>query len=139
MNATKQTTVAEFIANLGIRTECAWADRNPHMDESEWSRAATHWKVTFKMGRRQMTVYFSQGAAHTSEPKAEDVLDCLASDAVGLDNARSFEDWAAEYGYDTDSRKAERTFKACKRQYLQLLKFLGERLALKLMYETERQ
>jgi hypothetical protein len=39
----------------------------------------------------------------THAPEAADVLDALALDASGYDNAGSFEEWADEYGYDADS------------------------------------
>lgn len=54
------------------------------------------------------TPYY-MGAALTNEPTALDVLACLLSDAEGYDSAVAggFESWAAEYGYDDDSRKAE--------------------------------
>ena len=67
------------------------------------------------------------GPALTDEPDAADVLNCLASDASGYENAGSFEEWAGEYGYDTDSRSAERTFSAVESQTLALRSFLGER------------
>jgi len=31
-----------------------------------------------------------------------------------LDNAASFEEWADEFGFDRDSRKAEKTWKSCR-------------------------
>jgi len=58
-------------------------------------------------------------------PTAADVLNCLASDAAGVENARSFEDWCADYGYDTDSRKAEKTFRVCEQQRDSLKGFIG--------------
>jgi len=48
------------------------------------------------------------------------------SDAQSVDDARDFEDWCAELGYDTDSRKAERTFRACQRIAERLRQFLGD-------------
>lgn len=45
-------------------------------------------------------------------PSIGDVMQSLARDADAID-AASFEDWAAEYGYDTDSREAERIYRAC--------------------------
>lgn len=45
-------------------------------------------------------------------PKLKDVMYCLCSDAQVL-NSGGFEDWANEYGYDTDSRKAEDTYREC--------------------------
>jgi len=104
-----------------------YVDRNPHMATDNWQ--ANHYKVTLRARiggkRKQYTVYFSQGYGIHHDPQCEDILDCLASDAQGVECARDFEDWASEYGYDTDSRKAEQTFKACQREADKLRKFLG--------------
>ena len=40
---------------------------------------------------------------------------CFVSDA--LSGLYSFDEFCSEYGYDTDSRKAEKVYKACKRAY----------------------
>jgi hypothetical protein len=133
------TTIAEFIKANGIKMNADQADRNPNMaDDSDWGRGASHWKCTFRKGQRQMTTYFSQGAAHTKAPKAADVLNCLASDAGTIDNARSFEDWASELGYDQDSRKAERIHKACLRETDKLEDFLGRTAFDTLLRDVER-
>lgn len=58
-------------------------------------------------------------------PTASDILDCLASDACGYDDARTFEDWASNYGYDTDSRKAESIYHTIGQQAKALRHFLG--------------
>jgi hypothetical protein len=73
-----------------------------------------------------LTVPFYMGAAHTSEPTAADVMTCLASDASSYENARSFEDWASDLGYDTDSRSAEKVYKACERITAKLRVLLGD-------------
>lgn len=52
------------------------------------------------------------------EPKLADVLHCLLVASDVLDYSR-FEDWAAEFGYDSDSRTAERTYQQCLQQSLQ--------------------
>lgn len=44
-------------------------------------------------------------------PMAADVLYSLILDASAIDE--SFEDWAANFGYDTDSRKALSTYNQC--------------------------
>jgi hypothetical protein len=50
-------------------------------------------------------------------------LYCFVSDAVsGLD---SFEDFCSNFGYDTDSREAEKTWKTCKRSTDKALRVLG--------------
>src|ERR1051325_8456409 len=85
-----------------------WADATPNL-AGDKDGAASHYKVTFRRGRRQFTTYFSMGAAHTKEPTAAEVLDCLASDVSGFQNAGSFESWCDEYGYDHDSGRPGRT------------------------------
>jgi hypothetical protein len=135
----KEMKLNTFIEARHIRMEAKYVDRNPNMAaDDEWMRSATHWRVTFRRGRHQLTTYFSQGSAITGEPTAADVLDCLASDASSIDNARGFEEWASELGYDADSRKAEKTFKACERSAEKLHNFLGPALYQQLLYETER-
>jgi hypothetical protein len=58
-------------------------------------------------------------------PKFADVLHSLVSDAGAIDHA-SFEDWASEYGYDTDSRKGEAIYRTCLEFGLKLRNALGE-------------
>lgn len=118
-------------------------DKRPDKLMADMPDGSRHWRVI--LGRRQptgqyhqMTVYFSQGPAIEREPSAEDVLDCLASDYSGFDNARSFEDWCGEYGYDTDSRKAEATYRAVQQQAEKLERFLTRELAQQLAYGVER-
>lgn len=57
-------------------------------------------------------------------PTLDDVLSCLILDASAID-AGSFEDWAQEFGYDTDSRAAEKIYDACVKTALQLRSMLG--------------
>lgn len=45
-------------------------------------------------------------------PSIGDVMQSLATDADALD-AGGFEEWAADLGYDTDSREAESIYRAC--------------------------
>ena len=125
----------EFVARHNIKMACKRIDSNPHMPD--WNDA-NHYKCKLTRGRKQMTVYFSQGYGISHEPEAADVLNCLADDSAGVSNARSFEEWAEEYGYDTDSRKAEKTYKVCVKQAARLLSFLGEGLYNKLLWKTRR-
>lgn len=72
-------------------------------------------------------------------PKAESVLDSLAMDASSYENARNFEDFAAEFGYDTDSRKAEAMYRACGDTAKELRHLLGRDGYENLLWKTERQ
>jgi hypothetical protein len=101
---------------------------------SEDSFDADWYRVTLKRGRRQLTTPFGMGRALCREPTAEDVLQSLLSDASSADE--SFEDWCGEYGYDTDSRKAERTYQQVQTQTAKLRAFLGDDFEA-YMYETD--
>lgn len=57
-------------------------------------------------------------------PLLRDVLYCLVLDASVIDCA-TFEEWASEYGYDTDSREAEKTYRSCLEIALQLRALIG--------------
>ena len=46
-------------------------------------------------------------------PSLEDVMYSLLLDGSPDFDAMSFDDWCGDYGYDTDSRKAEQTYKQC--------------------------
>lgn len=121
----------QFVSKHGIKIVSDYADSNPNMPDARYPM--NHYRVTLTRRnedkkRRQMTLYFSMGTGIKGEPTADDVLDCLASDSAGIENARDFDDWCADYGYDSDSRSAERTYKACERQAKRLEKFLGDSL-----------
>jgi hypothetical protein len=127
-----------FADRHGIAMKVERTDRNPSMPES---RDMDHWKCTLirkqpDSGRPQrMTVTFSMGLGHHgAEPTITEVLESLASDAATVDNAGSFEDFCSELGYDSDSRTAERTFKACEHIASRLKNFLGDDLYQSLLW-----
>ena len=128
-------TIYEFIQahNIGMSVEPT--DSNPNMADSE---KMDHWKVCLHRGKSRMTLVFSMGSAHHGkEPATADVLDCLASDASGMNGG--FEDWCSETGYDSDSRWAERTYNTIRNQTTRLERFLGPVAFETLLYHTERE
>mgnify|MGYP001769558210 CR=1 FL=1 len=127
-------TMKAFVNQNKVKIEVDYADENKL--NPDW-KDANHYKVTLKCNGKQLTTYFSQGYGITGEPKPEDVLNALASDSSGVENARSFEDWASEYGYDTDSRKAEKIYNVCVKQSEKLKSFLGDDKYQDLLYNTE--
>ncbi len=141
--ATDTVTIEQFVNANRISIKADRVDRNPHMKDSD---RMDNWKVTLKrkIGKpapgsgRAMTLYFSMGIGHNgAAPEAKEVLSCLASDAAGVANAQSFEDWCSEYGYDTDSRTAEKTYKTVEHQAARLKTFLGDDLYNQLLWHTE--
>jgi hypothetical protein len=122
----------------------------------EWGHEHFLWRVTLLYKGRSFKTDFKCGVAHVYPPKsprgghkrdctsdhalskeskcgpgkpkppdAPDVLSCLCSDATSADRV-TFEDWCSDFGYDTDSRKAEKTYLACVDTNAKLHRFLGE-------------
>lgn len=58
----------------------------------------------------QIAAVVEQGVAITTRPSAEEVADSLVSEVSAYRDAGSFESWADEFGYDSDSRKAEKLY-----------------------------
>lgn len=145
---TEQTTItiSEFAKKHELRVEFREVRRNPNMEGMD--KNARHYDVTLYRGpgtAYSMNLYYSKGSALPRGVKVEEVLDCLASDAAGYDNARDFEDWASEYGYDPDSRKAEGIYDLIGRQCRDLQYVLkgqkgthGNSAYAELLYEVER-
>lgn len=63
------------------------------------------------------------GSRKLSPPSLSDVLGCLCSDAEAINE--TFEDCAANFGYDSDSRKAEKIFNDCRETGFNLLRVIG--------------
>lgn len=110
---------------------------NNAQDLDDWQRSAHPWTIELRYQRRRMTVDFWTGQA-LGEPTTSDVLSCLASDAAGYENTRSFNEWASDYGYDTDSRKTEQVFNQVRKQSEKLKKLLGDDYS-SIVYANEDQ
>lgn len=83
-------------------------------------------RFVFKMklirGRKSYTFHFGQSIVNGDRrPKMYDVLSCLQKWDCG-----TFENFCYEYGYDTDSRKAERTYKAVCKEYKAVVRLFGD-------------
>ena len=124
--ATDTVTIAQFIKEHHIRMTAERTDSNPSMPDS---RNMDHWKCVLTRKEntrtRRMTVYFSMGYGHNGKaPKAADVLSCIASDSATVENS-DFEEFCSEFGYDSDSRKTEKTYKACEHMAKRLQNWLN--------------
>lgn len=79
-------------------------------------------KMRLTRGRKSYTFTFGQSIANGSqEPTLYDVLSCLQKYDCG-----TFENFCDEYGYDTDSRSAERIYKGCVKEYNAVARLFGD-------------
>lgn len=80
-------------------------------DDDNWQHYSYTVRVHNTNGRHFDTPWM-QGTAITTDPveQVAEIVDSLISDVWSYQQAEDFEDWAAEYGYDPDSRKAEKIY-----------------------------
>lgn len=92
--------------------------------QSDWQRNANGYRCTLRYQGRQYSFDFWQGTGITSDPTAEGCLECLLSDAQS--GELDFEQFCGDLGYDTDSRSAEATWKACQKVNENMRRLLGD-------------
>ena len=107
-----------------VRCSCVFGAKLDWDKQDDWQHAANGYSVVLRYHGRQMTVDYWMGSANTKEPDAAGVLSSLLLDAAA--DEQSFEDWCSEFEYDTDSRKAEKTYQACCKIAAKVKKLLGD-------------
>lgn len=114
----------------------SWADRAPYgMTRKDWENLPLPGVRRISLAQEQ----WQKAVYRPKPPELSSVLDCIASDCAGYESARHFEDWASEYGYDTDSRKAEYAYRQVGDEYRAFESLLGRAALRELMFETERE
>ena len=119
-------TIAEWIERTGAaRTGAKRRKDNPNA--VGFLAGSYHWTVTMRSGAgAKMAVPFTKGPGLGPDtPELADVLGCLVSDARPIVDGATFGDWAGDFGFDTDSRRAERIYTACQRQTAELRTWAG--------------
>lgn len=117
---TDPTPLGSLCAELGMTAQ---SQRVVKRKDGGGEGMTKHWMVKLECGGRSLFVGFSGGVA-VHDPRVDDVLARLVSDADAADV--TFEDWCGDFGYDQDSRKAEKLYRACADQRPRLLALLGE-------------
>lgn len=95
----------------------------PNSDKKD-NTLHNQFKITIKtpLGRATFDFYgshqdYTNGQTEMNESELKHALYCFVSDACSAKN--SFEDFCSEFGYDEDSRKAEKIYKACEKSLSQ--------------------
>lgn len=97
--------------SMGLKMLIKGSDYRKHFPEDKQNRYV--FKIQLKKDGKQYSFYFGQSIAEGSnEPTLYSVLACLQKYDVG-----SFEDFCGEFGYDEDSRQAERIYKAVTKEF----------------------
>ncbi len=109
-----------------LEVSMSYVDRGIHIEKDAnhpWEHHAYTVKVT--RGAESFETTYKQGMAHEDAPSLVAVVACLMSDARAGELG-SFETFCGEYGYDTDSRRAESTYNACRDTSAAMRRLLGE-------------
>lgn len=97
--------------------------------DSMWQPTVLRWECENGFAATFTTFGFSKSnipnRLNPIQPDMVDVLCSLASDSDVID-AGGFESWASDFGYDTDSRKAESIYRACLDIALKLRAAIGD-------------
>lgn len=79
-------------------------------------------KMKLKRNKKSYTFTFGQSIADKDKtPTMYDILSCIEKY-----NPECFEDFCSEYGYDTDSRKAYKTYLAVCKEYNAVERLFGD-------------
>lgn len=143
-------TMFDFINRNQIMMKVEATTNNPNFVDSD---DMDHWHCTFTrfdpVSSPIVITFFSTGVGHRTKPRRSwekvkpippsigTVLSCLAQDAAGVENAKWFDNWCSECGYDSDSRKAERIWNLCREGARELEEFLGHTEYQALLFDTE--
>jgi hypothetical protein len=148
-------TAADIISETGLALAFRHVPTHydPKAKGDEWNHV--EWQCTLTTPRGSFETTYSQGIDHLPKsintrnptlhdaeqiaaalntgchprfkrlptPDPLDVLAALCGNSTAADE--TFENWAESAGYDTDSRKAEATYNACRQIALDLLRILG--------------
>ena len=114
----------KFLTDNGISFSAKFETFGKHWEDDEAERNIYTLSL-FRAGQgadsQSVSVRFGQSLVNTAAneaPTAYDMLACLTKNDPG-----DFEEFCSEFGYDTDSRKAEREWKTVRAEWEQVEAF----------------
>lgn len=121
----QKSFVTDYMQGIGHLPGYKQLWGRPSYDERQEQKARIEWGAEKGRHCRMGLGGHAYGGAPLPQPAAAEVLHCLLLDASVLDY-RTFEEWAREFGYGEDSRKAEAIYKACIAQAVGLRAILSD-------------
>jgi len=112
----------DFLAKHGITFSFKLA--NTKVPSWDKNRQCNHFVATFKKGKSKLSFDFFDSIHNFQKGVVElDAYTALTVCSAEIHCADTFEDFCSEYGYDEDSRSAEKTFRALSKMSKKLKKF----------------
>ena len=112
----------DFLASTKSKLFINFLKHDKYFDDDKESRDIYSCVLTRRS--RRYTFKFGQSISASEKgekPTAYDILSCLQKYDTG-----DFENFCGDFGYDTDSRKAEKMYKAVRKEYEALAKMYSE-------------
>jgi hypothetical protein len=122
--STYQQQATDFLNKYGISMSAKFVDHKPYFAEDNESRDV--FRITFTRDKSKFSLTFGQSIVNSTGdgsnvPTAYDVLACIQKNDPG-----SFENFCADFGYDSDSRKSERTYRLVLKQWEKVEAFFSQ-------------
>lgn len=115
-----QTQANTLLKELGVKFIVKYLDHNFHFQDDKHTRDI--YETKFLRNGESFKVKFGQSIVNNGiEPTAYDVICCLTKNDPG-----TFEDFCSDFGYDNDSRKAHKTYKAVVKEWEKVSGFFTE-------------
>ena len=100
----------DFLKKHKITMTTVFLENAPYFPDDKDSRDV--FRITLLKGKKKYSTKFGQSVIQSTgngnnHPTAYDLLTCITKSGPG-----SFEDFCSEFGYDNDSRSAEKTWKS---------------------------
>lgn len=130
--------LAKFLTDSELGMRCREVDRSACRTlpvTSAWAAKQYRCELHGTNGDRPITTIIG---SDNGPPELLEVVDEVAAEAAVVDATGCFEAWAAEMGFDSDSRRAERVYRAWRRKAIGLRKLLGDEQYQQLLWRTER-
>jgi hypothetical protein len=110
----------KFMKDTKTTMKAVLADHAPYFDDDKnvWDI----WRVTLRRHGKSFSFRFGQSIATLGQDLTPyDVLACLTKYDPG-----TFENFCGDFGYDTDSKKAEKTYKAVVKEWQGVKRLFGD-------------
>ena len=113
----------KFLEAHGLKDKAVYLGHGPYFDDDEKRGVSRDiWRLSIKRGNKGFSVHFGNSEADSDHgntpPTAYDLLACLTKYDPG-----TFTEFCREFGYDEDSRRAEKTYRAEKREWAKVSRF----------------
>jgi len=109
----------DFLTKHGITLKTYFVKTGKHFEDDTSERDI--YRCTLKRNGQRLSIHFGQSLHDTGTgkyPTAYDLLACITKDDPG-----TFENFCGDFGYDTDSRKAEKIYKLVTKEWGKVSRF----------------